>query len=125
MATKITDKAYLEMQEEIKVLLIKALKIKAITGEELMAVLFILGQASTAFELETIIEIFSDVFPVLSEFASDRKEVAKGDLEERVKVAVSKLMETDPIKATEIAKAALEPDITWEEIKKTYPEIEE
>ena len=117
MATKITDKTYLAIQDKVKNMLITALKIKAISSEELMAVLFILGQTSTTLELETFLDIFKDSFPVLGQYSEEKREVAKVDLEERVKVAVSKLVHKDPLKATEIAKAALKSGVTWEELK--------
>ena len=125
MAQKIKDKAYLETQDKVKAMLIKALKIKAITTEELMAVLYILGQTDTALELETFIDIFSGSFPVLSQYSDEKRSFAKDELVAKVKDIVSKLVHEDPLKATEIAKAALEPGATWEKLKEQFPEIEE
>ena len=125
METKITDKAYLVMQEEIKSTLAQAFKIKAIGMEDLLAILFILGQTDNSLELETFVDIFSDSFPVLKDYEVGKRSETKSGLEEKVRQIVSKMVSKDPLKATEIAKAALKPGMTWENLKKEFPEIEE
>jgi len=125
METKITDKAYLAMQEEIKSALVNAFKIKAIGVEDLLAILFILGQTDNAPELEAFVDIFSDSFPVLKDYEVGKRSEAKTGLEERVRKIVSKMVAQDPLKATEIAKAALQQGMTWDELMKEFPEIEE
>ncbi len=125
METKITDKTYLAMQAEIKSMLVQAFKIKAIGVEDLLAILFILGQTNNSLELETFVDIFSDSFPVLKDYEVSHRGEKKSDLEERVRKIVSKMVAEDPLKATEIAKAALKPGMTWDELIKEFPEIEE
>ncbi len=124
MDPKAKDQAYLAMQNQIKSTLVQAFKIKAIEVDDLLAILFILGQTENSFQLETFIEIFSDSFPVLKDYAVSKKSDAKSDLDERVRKIVSKIVATEPLKATEIAKAALKAGTTWEELKKQFPEIE-
>ncbi len=124
METKITDKVYLAMQEEIKSMLVQAFKIKAIGVEDLLAILFILGQTNNSLELETFVDIFSDSFPVLKDYEVGKRSEAKSGLEEKVRQIVTKMVAQDPLKATEIAKTALKPGMTWDELIKEFPEIE-
>jgi len=125
MAAKNTEKTYLAAQEKVKAMLATALKIKALDAEELMVILYILGQTSTTVELESFIDIFSESFPVLGDYAVSQKAELKGDLEERVKTAVSKIVQEDPLRAAEITKEALKPGAVWEEMIKKFPELKE
>lgn len=125
METKITDKAYTAMQEEIKSTLVNAFKIKAIGVEDLLAILFILGQTDNSLELEAFVDIFSDSFPVLKDYEVGKRSETKTNMEERVRQIVSKMVALDPLKATEIAKAALKQGMTWDELTKEFPEIEQ
>lgn len=123
MTTKNADKTYPAMQSEVKAMLVKAFKIKAIGVEDLLAILFILGQTHNSTELESFVDIFSDSFPVLKDYSVSKKSAAKGDLEEKVRKIVSKMVADDPLKATEIAKAALKSGVTWEDLVEQFPEI--
>ena len=114
---------YLDLQKRVKESLIQDLYLQKITPEQLLAILYVLGQASDADTLESFIEIFSDVFPNLKILLLNKEESEKSDLETRVKDLVSKLILKDPIKATELAKDALQHSMPWEEIEKKYPEI--
>ncbi len=124
MDPKAKDQAYLAMQNQVKSTLVQAFKIKAIEVDDLLAILFILGQTENSFQLETFIDIFSDSFPVLKDYAVTKKSEVKSDLDERVRKIVSKMVAAEPLKATEIAKAALKPGATWDDLKQQFPEIE-
>lgn len=124
MKTKTSNDAiYLGIQSKIKTLLSESFKIKAISIEDMLAILFILGQTENAYELEAFIDIFSNSFPVLKDYQIEKKSKSKTELETIIKDIVSDMISTDPLKATEIAKIALKPNISMEEIVKQYPEI--
>jgi hypothetical protein len=116
---------YEELQENVKGQLIQDLNLHKISVEELMAILYILGQTSTVYELEAFVDIFSDTFPTLKSISLDREETAKTDTEAKVKKVVSKLVQKDPMRATQLAKEALQSGASWDELLKKYPELGE
>lgn len=125
MAAAIEEQSYVELRNKVKHVMARALQAHVITIEEVAAMLFIFEKAETFTELEAFIEIFSEAFPILQKFGEEKQAQAKGALEEIVKKVVGKLVKKDPLKATQIAKAALKPGITWEELVKEFPELNE
>lgn len=123
MAVMAPEKSYVELQNKVKHLLANALKRKAITIEELAAILFIFQRTETTMELEAFIEIFDEAFPILKQFEREKRQEVRTSLEEKVKPYVSQLIKKDPLRATMLAKDALNPLMTFEELKKKYPEI--
>lgn len=121
----VEEQSYVELRNKVKGIMARALQAHVITIEEVMAMLFIFEKAETFMQLEAFIEIFSDAFPVLQKFGEQKKEYAKNALEEIVKKVVGKLVQKDPLKATQIAKAALKPGVTWEDLVKEFPELGE
>ena len=96
-----------------------------ISHEDLLGVLFLLGQTSTLLELETFVEIFADAYPVLKTVEIEKRSLAKGNVEEKVRKVVSQLVFTNPKRATEITKAALDKNVSWDELVKNFPELGE
>ncbi len=90
-----------------------------------MAILFILGQTTTTEELEMFVEIFAESFPILKSIHLQSHESGKRNIEVAVKKAVSKILMTDPIRATQLAKEALNKNANWEELVRKYPELGE
>lgn len=119
------EKSYIELRNKVKLLLADALKRKVIGIEELAAILFIFQRAESTYELEAFLEIFNEAFPILKQFEHERRKEVRSNLEEKIKPFVSKLIKKDPLRAALIAKDALHPEMTWEELKKKYPEINE
>jgi hypothetical protein len=119
------EKSYVELQNKVKFLLADALKRRLISIEELQAILIIFSRTETTYELEAFLEIFADSFPVLKQFEHEKRKTAKGKIEDRAREVVQKMIKKDPMKAAEIAKAALKPGVTWEELTARFPELEE
>lgn len=119
------EKSYVELRNKVKTHLAKALKTGVLSIEELRAILFIFEKTETHAELEAFLEIFSESFPVLQEFEIGKRREAKTDLESKVKNLVYKIVLKNPLKAGEIAKATLKSGMTWAELIRMYPELEE
>ena len=100
------EKSYVELQNKVKNLLARALQTHTISIEELMAILTIFEKTETHAELEAFIEIFAEAFPILQQFEQEKRESSKSDLETKMKNVVSVMIKKDPLKATQIAKAA-------------------
>ena len=62
MANTATVISYEELQQKIKLHLSQAVEMNKISNENLLAVLFLLGQTTNVLELETFVEIFADAF---------------------------------------------------------------
>jgi hypothetical protein len=124
MQQSITEETFESLQARVKDRLGEALKRKIIAVDELMAILYLLGQSKTVDELTMFLEIFSADFPVLARIHEGQREHAKGGMESRIKKAVSRILAIDPMLATEITKAAMKPGMTWDELKSEYPELE-
>jgi hypothetical protein len=125
METTQTTKSYQDLQLKIKLQLARGLELKKIKIEELMAILFILGQTNTTDELEMFVEIFSDSFPILKTIHLQTHEHTKRNIEVSVKKTISKILLVDPIRATQLAKEALQKNVNWDDLVKKYPELNE
>lgn len=125
MALAATDDGYRELQNKIKRHLAHAVELRQLSQEDLLAVLFLLSQTTTVLEQETFVEIFSDSFPVLKTVQLEKRSTAKGDVEAKVKKVVADMVFSNPKRATEITKAALKKDVSWEELVKQFPELGE
>lgn len=115
--------SYVELQNALKVFLANELERKRITVPEIMAILLIFGQTSTAEEIDGFVEIFKDTFPVLGDFGSQRSEGQKLEVKDKVKETVIKMIVSDPMRAGQLAKDALNSGISWEELVAKYPEL--
>ena len=125
MATVETAIGYKDLEMKIKLQLARALETGKLSMEDLLAILFILGQTNTVEELSMFVEIFADSFPVLHSIHLQSHEHTKRNIEGAVKKAVSKILMTDPIRATQLAKEALNKQANWDELVKKYPELNE
>ena len=125
MSNVATAVSYKELQNKIKLHLAQAVEMNRISHEDLLGVLFLLGQTSTLLELETFVEIFADAYPVLKTVEIEKRSLAKGNVEEKVRKVVSQLVFTNPKRATEITKAALDKNVSWDELVKNFPELGE
>lgn len=123
MPTSTIAPDFMELQNKVKKILARGYQLKTIDTEHLLASLYILGQAKSKFELEMFIGIFSDAFPFLQEISEEKTEVAQEKMESAIKKILSKIVKKDPLKATEIAKAALEPGMTMEKLVQKFPEL--
>ena len=119
------EQSYLVLQSKIKLLLARAMETRKIAIEELMAILFILGQTTTTLELEAFVEIFSDTFPVLKTVQLERSEREKINIQDKVKRVISALVLTDPLRAAQLAKDALKKDADMAKLLEKYPELGE
>ena len=120
-----TDKAYQELEQKIKIQLAQDYEGKRLKLEEMMSILWILGQTTSVLELETFLEVFADSFAVLKHIQLGKRAGEKVNIEAKVRKVVSKLVATDPLRATQLAKDGLRKDITWDELVKKYPELNE
>jgi hypothetical protein len=111
------------LQNKVKFILARAIQLKKMQEDQLLACLYILSQAKSQYELEAFINIFEDAFPVLKEISEQKTETDKESLEAKIRAALGKIVKTAPLKATEIAKAAIEPGMTWEKLTARYPEL--
>jgi len=118
------EKDFLELQNKIRILFSSGIKKGAISVEEVLTALLLLGRAESFIELKTFVEIFSSSFPVLNKIGEEQKENFRTEIETKVKEAVGRIISKDPVMATKIAKASVEPGITWEELVRRFPELE-
>ena len=118
------EKDFLELQKKIRVLFTSGIKKGAISVEEVLTALLLLGRAENYLELKTFVEIFSATFPVLNKIGEEQKENIRAGIETKVKDAVGRIIGKDPVLAVKIAKASVEPGITWEELVRRFPELE-
>lgn len=123
--TEKTQVTYEELQQKIKLYLAESVELNKLNTEDLMAILFLLGQTSTVLELETFVDIFSDSYPVLKTVHMEKRSQTKVNIEEKVHKVVSKLVFKNPKRAAEITKAALKKDAVWEELVQQFPELAE
>jgi hypothetical protein len=119
------EPAFKELEGKIKNELLRGLKMKTVAPEEIMAILFIFSQAETHEELKLFCAIFENTFTVLHHVIEGEQVIVRENIEERVKAAVSRLVHTNPLLATKIAKAAVRPGITWEELVSEFPELQQ
>jgi len=124
MANTETALTYQELEQKVKLELAQAVENNKISNENLLAVLFLLGQTSTVLELETFMEIFSDAFPVLKNMDITKRAGIQTNMEDKVRKVVSQLVFTDPKRASDITKAALKKDAKWDELVQEFPELE-
>lgn len=115
--------SYVELQNALKVFLANELERKRITVPEIMAILLIFGQTSTVEEIDGFVEIFKDTFPTLGDFGSQRAEGQKFEVKDKVKDVVIKMISSDPMRAAQLAKDALNSGIPWEDLVAKYPEL--
>lgn len=125
MPSVAVETAFKELEQKIKNELVRGLKMQAVSPEEILAILFIFAQAETHEELKLFCSIFETAFPVLRRINEGEQVTAKENIEDRVKEVVSKLVFTNPLLATKIAKAAVKPGVTWEELTIEFPELQQ
>jgi hypothetical protein len=120
-----TDRRYLELREKIKALMARSLKMSTEKPENVIAMLFLLGQAEDFDELSMFIEMFAPSFPELQVIGEQQKETTRESIEKRVTAAVGRIVNENPVLAVKIAKEAQRPGITWEELVSQFPELQE
>ena len=114
---------YVELQNDLKLFLAKELESKRISVEEIMAILLIFGQTSTVEDIDGFVEIFRETFPVLGDFGSTRSEGQKLEVKDQVKETIIRILATDPMRASQLAKDALRNDLSWDQLVEQYPEL--
>lgn len=117
--------AYKKLERKIQEMIAKGIRLKTIAIDEAIAVLFLFSQTTNIFDLETFVEMFSDSFPFLRQLAEEKASDTKHDLETKVRTHLEKVVKTDPIKASYITQKALQPGMTWDELVKEFPELEQ
>ena len=115
-----TPESFAAFQGQIKAELAKAYEAKRLKLEELLAILYILGQAPDENTLRFFVWGFADSFPVLQQFTRTQEAGTKRDFELEVQKLVSRLIKTDPAQAVQLAKEAMREGATLEELKKKY-----
>lgn len=120
-STKVT---FQQLTDRVKQELIKGLKLHTIPLEDLMAILFIFSRATNTEELHFFCSIFNDEFPILKGITEEQESKAQLNMEGRIKTAISKLVQKNPMLAAQIAKAAIKPGISWEDLVTQFPELE-
>lgn len=116
-----TDQHYVQLREKIKALMSRSLKMSTERPENVIAMLFLLGQAEDYEELSMLIEMFTPSFPELSVIGEEQKE----SVENRVTAGVSRIINKNPVLAVKISKEAQKPGVTWEELVEKFPELNE
>ena len=117
--------AYQKLERKVQEMIAKGIRLKTITIEEAIAVLFLFSQTTNIFDLETFIEMFADSFPFLRQLAEEKASETKNNLESKVREHLEKIVKTDPLTASLITQKALQPGMTWDELVLEFPELEQ
>jgi len=125
MPSATLELTFTELEQKIKNELVRGLKLQLVSMEEIMAILTIFSEATNHRELKLFCEIFVKEFPILSHIIEKEKNENQENIQFKIKEAVSKLIHTNPLLATKIAKAGLTPNITWDELVIEFPELEQ
>jgi len=123
MTAGTADSKFIELRESIKKQIVRAFKAKKLKLEEVAAILFFLAFAENYIELQTFFDLLAPQYPVLASLQEDMKIDARINFENKIKAALHDLMLTDPMRAAVFSKAALKQGVTWEELAKDFPEI--
>ena len=122
----VTEKpGYLELQEKIKKILVRNLKMRTMSQADAVAFLLIFSQIGDRENLGEYCELFSGTFPFLNEITEESKAFIKTAIEQKIRLALDKIIKKDPVLATKIAKDAFLPGITWEELVSKYPDLKQ
>ena len=113
------------LQEKIKKLLVKNLKMHAISQADAVAFLLVFSQIGDQENLVEYCELFSGTFPFLKEITEESRAIIKTAIEQKIRLALDKIIKKDPVLATKIAKEAILPGITWEELVSRYPDLKQ
>jgi hypothetical protein len=116
---------YSPLQEKIKKLLVKNLKMRAMSQADAVAFLLVFSQIGDRENLGEYCELFSGTFPFLKEITEESKAFIKTAIEQKIRLALDKIIKKDPVLATKIAKEAILPGITWEELVSKYPDLKQ
>lgn len=119
------EPTFSELEQKIKNELVRGLKLQLVSMEEIMAILTIFAEATNHNELKLFCKIFVNEFPILGHIIEEEKNENQENIQSKIKDAVSKLIHTNPLLATKIAKAGLTPNITWDELVIEFPELEQ
>lgn len=123
MPSATLERTFTELEQKIKNELVRGLKLQLISYEEILAILTIFAEAKNHTELQLFCNIFSRNFPILKRIVEEEKNENQENIQFKIKEAVSKLIHTNPLLATKIAKAGLTPNITWDELVIEFPEL--
>lgn len=115
-----TNSSYQEYQNKIKQHLAQWYEQQKLKLEELLAILYILGQAEDEKTLQFFVRGFSPSFPVLADLIMDEQQVEKESYDDQVQQLMSELIKKDPLQAVALAKEAMQGGMTIEELKNKY-----
>lgn len=125
MPSATLELTFTELEQKIKNELVRGLKLQLVSMEEIMAILTIFAEATNHSELRLFCKIFVKEFPILGRIVEEEKHENQENIQFKIKEAVSKLIHSNPLLATKIAKAGLTPNITWDELVIEFPELEQ
>lgn len=125
MSAAVLSNTFHELEQKIRNELVRGLKLQLVSTEEVLAILTIFAEATNHNELKLFCEIFAKDFPILGHIVEEKAHQDQENIQFKIKEAVSKLIHTNPLLATKIAKAGLTPNITWDELVIEFPELEQ
>lgn len=118
-----SEQIFTDLTARLKTLVNEEFQKQKLDMASLMAILFALGQAKNKEELVYTANAFADRFPVIDAFLKEIGSQEKKSLESDISTIIKKIVATDPAKAVQIAKDAMQPGMTLEKLTEKYPEI--
>lgn len=114
-----------DLQKKIKSILVKALRKRAITPRDLLLILMIFAKAEKIAQLELLIELFKNPYPIFQELIDEEQYDLKAEFEHIVEKFVSKMIMENPALATEISRESLRKDANIKKLAARFPEFAE
>lgn len=115
---------FLELQANIKKALNQDVQAKKLQFMDLMAIMWILGQAKDEAELRAVIEIYKSDYSALNDVLEKEKSMQTEAKEQDLQLIISAFLQDDPIKATELLKfMSKNKNAEIAEISEQFPEI--
>ena len=115
---------FLELQANIKKALNQDVQAKKLQFMDLMAIMWILGQAKDEAELRAVIEIYKSDYSALNDVLEKEKSMQTEAKEQDLQLIISAFLQDDPIKATELLKfMSKNKNAEIVEISEQFPEI--
>jgi hypothetical protein len=91
---------------------------------ESLALLKMLSLADNIDELQRLIVLLSDRFPLLRIFREKDTQSDKIQDEQEVQRLVAKILKSDPLLAAEVSKAIMKKDYSLSDLKSQYPQLQ-
>lgn len=111
------------MQQKIKEALARGIEHSEISLKDLMVLLTIFGAARSDEELAFLVDLFKDDYQIFKDMEVSERAEKQVNLESSVREFISQLIKTNPLKALEISRAAMEKGMTTEGLAHKFPEF--